>query len=532
MFTALHPTVNLLDTSRMRIPLLVVCVAVAIASSGCRGGPSGDDRLAYYETYDPRSLDPALSTDVPTGEMVSFVFDGLTGFDANGRLVPGLSDRWTPLQNGRRYLFHLRAGVKFHNGAALRADDVRRSFERVLNPRSTGGRAWPLYPIAGAQDYAAGKAQSIRGIAVLGDTAVAFDLTEPLAIFPKFLAMPVAAIVPSPAPADLAAHPVGTGPWRFVTWKHDDYLLFARNPDYWGGAPRAESLAVRIIPEPLTLGAELEAGRLSVAEVPFGETSRWRAQHAAWLQSKPELRVQYVALNTQRGALKDERVRQAINYAVNVPEILQTVWSGRGILARGSIPPLLAGSDTARAAYRFDPAKAKQLLAAAGYGGGLDLQLWRTSNNVALGRVAQAIQANLAEVGIRVEIVERDASSQREAARSGKADMALLDWWADYPDGDNFLFPLYYSGNAGVGGNYAFFKDPVTDSLLLRSRRTTDDATRTALYRQIDERVYRAAPWLYLWFPTALWAMHPSVAGWEFPAISNGQRWVTVRRHP
>src|SRR5437667_2703922 len=394
MLTASHPAVNLLDSSRMRIPLLVVCVAVAIASSGCRGGPSGDDRLAYYETYDPRSLDPALSTDVPTGEMVSFVFDGLTGFDANGRLVPGLSDRWTPLQNGRRYLFHLRAGVKFHNGAALRADDVRRSFERVLNPRSTGGRAWPLYPIAGAQDYAAGKAQSIRGIAVLGDTAIAFDLSEPLAIFPKFLAMPVAAIVPSPAPADLAAHPIGTGPWRFVAWQHDDYLLFAKNPDYWGGAPLADTLSVRIIPEPLTQAAELEAGHLSAVEVPFGEGARWRAQRPAWLQGKPARRGMYLAPKNPRGPLTDLRVRQAINHAVNVPEILRTVWDGRGVVARGAIPPLLPGADTARAGFGFDPAKARQLLAAAGYPDGFAVQLWRSSSNIVLGRVAQAVPAD------------------------------------------------------------------------------------------------------------------------------------------
>jgi peptide/nickel transport system substrate-binding protein/oligopeptide transport system substrate-binding protein len=171
-------------------------------------------------------------------------------------------------------------------------------------------------------------------------------------------------------------------------------------------------------------------------------------------------------------------------------------------------------------------------LAAAGYPSGFEIQLWRSSSNVVLGRVAQAVQADLENVGIRVELVDRDASSQRQAARSGKADMALLDWWADYPDADNFLFPLFYSGNFGPGGNYAFYRDAITDSLILRARRTADDAARTALYRRIDERVYRAAPWLYLWFPVDLWAKHPKVQGWEFPVISNGQRWTGVRRLP
>jgi ABC-type transport system substrate-binding protein len=317
-----------------------------------------------------------------------------------------------------------------------------------------------------------------------------------------------------------------------VTWQHDDYLRFARNPAYWGDAPVAETLTVRIVPEPLTRAAEFEAGRLSVLEVPFGETARWRGERPGALVEKPALRVVYVALNNRRGPLRDVRVRQAINHAVNVPEILATVYGGRGIPARGAIPPGLGGSDTARAPYAYDPRAARALLAEAGYPRGIDVQLWRTAANVELSRVAQAIQSQLAEVGVRVELVERDASSQREAARKGETDMVILDWWADYPDADNFLYPLFYSGSFGPGGNYAFYADAATDTLILRARRTTDDAARTALYRRIDERVYRAAPWLYLWFPTDLWARRPELVGWDVPVIFNGQRWTRARVEP
>ncbi len=517
--------------------LRVITLAALVIAAACGGSGGGRPRssgsmLAYYESYDPRSLDPALSTDVPTGEMVTLVFDGLTQFDADGRLQPGLADRWTVERGGRRYVFHLRAGVRFHNGTRLEAEAVRLSFLRVLAPATTGGRAWPLYPIIGAQEYAAGRASDVRGIQPLGDTAVAFELTEPLAIFPKFLAMPVAAIVPPAALPDLGQRPIGTGPWRFVAWQHDDYLLFAKNPSYWAGAPATDSLTVRIIPEPLTRVAEFEAGWLSVLEVPFGETDRWRQQHPDWLLEKPALRVVYVALNNRRGPLRDPRVRRAINYAVNAPEILATVYGGRGLIAHGAIPPALAGSDTARPGYRHDPAEAKRLLAAAGYPGGIDVQLWRTVSNVELSRVAQAIQTQLEKVGVRVELVERDASSQREAARKGETDMVILDWWADYPDADNFLYPLFYSGSFGPGGNYAFYSDAGTDSLILLARRTTDDAARARLYRQIDERVYRAAPWLYLWFPKDLWARRPEVTGWEIPVIFNGQRWTAARTVP
>jgi peptide/nickel transport system substrate-binding protein len=278
--------------------------------------------------------------------------------------------------------------------------------------------------------------------------------------------------------------------------------------------------------------AELEAGHLDVVEVPFGETAVWRTRHPSWLQEKPALRDVYIALNNRRGPLRDVRVRQAINYAVNVPQILATVYGGRGIRATGAIPPSLAGGDTTREPYGYDPARARQLLAAAGLAAGTSLELWRAADNETLGRVAQAVQSDLAQVGIRVEIVARDASSQRAAARAGNADMAILDWWADYPDGDDFLFPLFSSTSFGAGGNYAFYSDPVTDSLLLEARRTQNDAARERLYRTIDDRVYRAAPWLYLWFPVDLWAQSPRITGWELPVIFNGQRWTGVRRTP
>jgi ABC-type transport system substrate-binding protein len=529
MLRHLHPTVNLFDTVSTRFLSCLGLVAVCLALACDRGGPGTAGGPVYYESYDPRSLDPALSTDVPTGEMVTLVFDGLTQFDPNGRLLPGLADRWRAERNGQRYVFHLRRGVKFHDGRPLAAADVQRSFLRVLDPGTRGGRAWPLLPIAGAAEYAAGRATEVSGIQVLGDTGVALSLVEPLAVFPKFLAMPVASVVPAPVPADFGQHPVGTGPWRFAAWQHDDYLRFARNPDYWGGAPAAGALTVRIVPEPLTRAAEFLAGHLSVVEIPFGETAKWEREHPDWLQRKPALRVVYLALNNRRGPLRDVRVRRAINHAVNVPELLRTVWNGRGIAARGAIPPSLGGGDTTRPRYAYDTAAARSLLAQAGYGGGFAVQLWRSGSNVELGRVAQAVQAQLAAMGIRVEVVARDASSMREAARHGQADMALLDWWADYPDGDNFLYPLFHSASFGPGGNVSFYSDPVTDSLIGVARRTTDDAAREALYRRIDGRVYEAAPWLYLWFPVDLWGAHPSMVGWDLPVIFNGQRWTSVR---
>src|SRR5438093_2172883 len=162
--------------------------------------------------------------------MVTCLFDGLTQFDADGRLLPGVADRWTVERGGLRYVFHLRPGVKFHDGRPVTPADVRASFLRVLDPATTGGRAWPLLPIAGAQDYASRRASDVWGIQPLGDTAVAIELTEPLAVFPKFLAMAVAAIVPAPTAPDYRQNTGGSGPWRLGRERLDEFPVLVSNP--------------------------------------------------------------------------------------------------------------------------------------------------------------------------------------------------------------------------------------------------------------------------------------------------------------
>ncbi len=505
-----------------------ILLATALVLSAC-GDQGADDTLNYYFSYDPRSLDPALSTDVPTGEVVSLLFDNLTQFDADAQLKPGLARSWETDASGKVYTFHLRSDGRFHDGRPIRAEDVRASMLRALAPGTTGGRNWPLYPILGARSYAAGQARGVPGIVVPDDSTVVLTLEEPLNVLPKLLAMPVAAIVPTPAPAGFDQAPIGSGPWKFVSWSHDDAIVLARNEGYWGGPPKSDTLRIRIIPEPLTQAAEYEAGQLSVVEVPVGETRRWEQSHAGELQRRPGLKDLYVAINTTRGPLKDVRVRRALNHAVDVGTLLGTVMAGRGVPAAGSVPPGILGYDSTRAPYGYDPAKARHLLAEAGYAEGFSIRLWRTQR-AELARLAQSIQQNLAQVGIRAEIVERDASSARAAVRNGEADLFLTDWWADYPDPENFNYPLFHSRNKGPGGNYAFLSDAALDSMILRARATPDETEKARLAREIDNRVFELAPWIFLWFPVDIWASQPEVKGWRLPLVFTGQRWMEAVR--
>ncbi|MEO8881255.1 MAG: ABC transporter substrate-binding protein [Gemmatimonadaceae bacterium] len=517
--------------SLSRLPLLALLILVA-----CRGGDAGHRRTLVdaRDRYDPKSLDPALSTDVPTGRAVSYLFDGLTRFSPDAKVGPALATRWEVTPDGRTYLFHLRAGVRFHDGSLLHASDVVHSFTRVLDPANKSGRPWPLYPIAGARAFAAGKAATVTGVTAVDDSTVRIALDTALAIFPKLLAMPVASVVPTKISPDFGEHPIGTGAWTLVAWQHDDYVLLARNSEYFGGAPKLDSLLIRIIPEPSTAVAEFESGNVDLLYVPEADAQRWEQtdEKKALLTSAPALRLWYVALNTTRGPLKDARVRQALNHAVDVRTILDRLLGGRGHLAAGVIPPSLEGADDARAPYAYDTTAARKLLVAAGYAKGFGIELW-VPQDPAFARVAESIQSYLAVVGVRVKLVQRESAAAREASRNGQADMFIKDWYADYPDAENFLYPLLHGANRGVGGNVSFYENAEFDRIVSQSRTEQDSVKRAALYRQADSLAFVDAPMIYLFFYNELYAVQPWVKGFVVPTIFNGQKFtdVTITAH-
>jgi len=245
------------------------------------------------------------------------------------------------------------------------------------------------------------------------------------------------------------------------------------------------------------------------------------------LRSAPSLRLIYAALNTTRGPLRDVRVRQAINYAVDTRTILVRLMGGRGTRAAGVIPPMLTGYDSARAPYPYDTATARRLLVEAGYPRGIALQLW-CSQSEPFPRLAQTIQAYLARVGIRITIVQRDAPSMREAARNGSTDIALKDWFGDYPDGDAFLAPLLSSANVGPGGNVSFYRSAAVDAQISAARVEPHDDARAAHYRSADSTAFHDAPMLFLFFFNELYAVQPWLHDFSVPWIFNGQRWNTA----
>ncbi len=507
---------------------------LATLATACGGGGDGASRRTLIDSrdqYDPRSLDPALSTDVPTGRAVGYLFDGLTRFTPEAKVIPGLATSWDVSPDGSVYTFHLRRGVTFTDGTPFVARQVATSWQRVLDPKVKGGRGWPLYPIKGAKEFADGKATGIAGVSVPDDSTVVVTLKEPFAIFPKLLAMPVAAIAPDHIPANFGEAPVGTGPWKLVEWKHDDYLLFAPNTKYWGGAPKADSLKARIIAEPSTAVAEFESGNVDVLQIPQGDIQSWQedTERRKLLHSTPSLELVYVAINTTRGPLRDVRVRQALNMAIDRRVLVRNLIAGRGDLAAGVIPPSLPGSVKTRVGYTFDTLQAKKLLREAGYPNGIDVDLWTSTNPIYV-RIAETLQGYFQLSGIRARIVQRESAAAREAARKGQTDLFVKDWYADYPDAENFLYPLLHSANKGVGGNVSYFDNATYDSLVTAARREQDETRRVALYTQADQLAFEQAPMIFLYFYNELNAVQPWIKGFVPPVIFNGQPWTNVTK--
>jgi peptide/nickel transport system substrate-binding protein/oligopeptide transport system substrate-binding protein len=512
-----------------RRTLLAMAGLIALAGCGGGGAPTRDELIDSRDNYDPRSLDPAVSTDVPTGRAVGYLFDGLTRFTPDAKVEPALAERWDVSADGTTYTFHLRHGVTFQDGAPVTAHTVIASWQRALAPETKSGGASFLFPIKGAKDFNGGTAKSIGGLTAPNDSTVIVTLTEPLAIFIKMLAMPIASIVPEHVSANFGEHPVGTGPWKLVEWKHDDYLLFAKNPSYWGGAPKSDTLRARIIAEPSTAVAEFESGNVDILQIPATEAGDWMEDESRkpLLKSTPALELVYVGINTTRGPLKDARVRQAINYAVDIPRIIERLIGGRGTPAAGVVPPALAGYDSTRKPYTYDTTKARALLRKAGFPNGIDVQLWVGMVPIYT-RIAETMQAYLNAVGIRTKIVQRESAAARAAARKGETDMILKDWYADYPDAEDFLYPLLHSANKGAGGNVSFYSNPAFDSLVTAARRELDETKRNALYRQADAIAFNDAPMMFLYFYDELYAVQPWLKNFVPPVIFNGQRWMDV----
>jgi peptide/nickel transport system substrate-binding protein len=480
-------------------------------------------RLAW--SSDPASLDPAAAVDVVAGAAVALLYEGLVTIDHEGRVAPSLARSWDIDDSGTTYTFHLDPEAKASDGSKVGASQVEASWLRLLDPKNPSPRAWVLEAIQGAGEYVRGEASSVSGLNVVSEDTLSVRLSRPRASFLGLLAMPNAAVLSS---SQDAGGTVSTGPWVLTERVAASHLKLRRNPHWHGTAPAFEEIHLRILHEEFTRVAEFEVGNLDVLEVPASQAKRFREDPATAprLQRQIAHVTEYIGLNNEHAVLSDARVRRALNHAVHVQRIMDTILEGRGVRSMGAIPPAIPGGRE-EGAYEYDPEKARALLAEAKVPTDWKLEIWQRPSPV-VSQVLEAVQADLRAVGVHAEILQRDWGALKASIDRGDTPAFYINWYADYPDPENFLVPLFHSSNIGGGGNRARFRDAAVDSMLTALESERDPQARETLAGAVDARVHEQAPWIYLWHPMQEVVTSPRVKDYRPHPVSSCERWIEI----
>ncbi len=476
-------------------------------SSMSSGRDRGTDTLIVGRASDIVGLDPARFADNESIEVCEQIYEHLVRLRNDGQDVePALALSWEVSEDRRAWTFHLRPNVLFHDGTRFDAEAVRFSFERQLDKK----HPFRMTDFA----YWDNNFQSVvRAIEVLDPMTVRIHIFKPsapflslLALFPVSIVSPTAVKKWGPAYAD---HPIGTGPYRFGEWRKGDRVIVERNDGYWGDLPRLRRIVFKTIPDPRQRLVALEGGAIDVAYGILPEELQFVALHPElMLVRTPGQNVAYVAMNTQKRPFDDRRVRRAVNHAVNKMPLVSLIYQGNAVPASGAVPPTLWSYDPDVVTYPYDPMRARALLGEAATAGKFDptrrLAFYAPLTPRAYlpnpERVARAIQRNLQEVGIQVDLVLQDFPAHLASVERGEHDLCLIGWAGDIPDPDNFLYLLLSSDNAEIGSarNLAFYVDAKVSGLLQYAQETSDRAERERYYRQAQELIAIDAPWVPL----------------------------------
>lgn len=506
-------------TFRRMTAAVIVALAAALAAPAAGQTPVQGGHFRRALSSDPANLDPALARLIRQQVVMMNIFDTLLNIDPKTlRVTPRAAESWTVSQDGRTITFQLRRGMRFHNGREVTADDVKYSLERILQPELASPNAAAWNRIVGAPEFIAKQAREVSGVRVLDRYRVSVTSSVVEADFVLNFAGYASSlyIVPKEeverAGREFGQRPVGSGPFVFVSWQKDTSILLRANNDYWGGRPYVSALEFRIIPDPATTQAEFDTGRLDFM-ILSDSTYRRYAEDAKW---KPhvievaELFTRHVGLNVTKPPLTDVRVRQALNYAVDKAALVRTVLANKAFAPTGVLPPSHPAYNRALRGYEYDPQRARELLAQAGFGGGVDLEL-HGSSSPTTGRWMEGIQRYWNDVGVRTRIVQQDFGVVIDRAGKGEIPTYVLSFGGTQSC-VGYLSP-FRSRNIGPAGNRMFYKNEQVDRLLDQAERTFNDAQQIRLCQQAEEIIVREAPWFFFNYNKAVMVHQPNVRG-------------------
>ena len=499
-----------------RSVVLVAVLAVLSVAGSVAAQPAGT--LVVGLVAEPVNLDPAQVTDLNSNRVGRRVVETLVTFpEERTEVVPGLAESWTISKDGLQYTFKLRKGITFHDGTPFNAAAVKFSIERQINPDHPANKLGK-YPFA---NYFFG---NVKAVEVLSDDRVAFLLKEPRASFLAVLTAGAASMV-SPtavmkAGQDYPSAPVGTGPFKFGSWDRGQRVVLEKNPAYWKGPVKYERVVFRPIVEDQARLTELLTGQLDlIVGVPSDFVAQLETNPKINLLKQTGVHVWYLGINNQKKPLDDRRVRQALNYAVNKEAIVRDVLKGTGTLSKGPVQPNTWGADAGLKAYPYDPARAKKLLAEAGYPNGFTTTLWVPESGSGMQApvaMSTVIQSNLKAVGVNVTMQTMEWGAYLAKLRSKEQELFALSWMAGMEDPDMVMYPLLHSSQWTPNGpNRALYKNETFDKLLTEARHTTDQAKRATLYKQAQKILIEDAPWIFIDHEIQLAAMAKRVQGFK-----------------
>ena len=474
---------------------IAALLAVAILCAGCRhAAQPAKGTVVFLIENSPTNLDPRIGIDEKSQHIDELIFDGLVTRDDHFQFGPGLAERWES-PDPLTWIFHLRGDVHFHDGRPLTARDVA----WTLNSMRDGTVISPR-----AASYAA-----IARIETPDPATVILHLNQPDNFLLENLRTGAMGIVPGGSGRDFGQHPIGTGPFRFVTQEIDKEVVLARSPNGWEGDPgpnAVQRVRFAVVPDATTRALELRKGSADIASnsLPADALPVLAQEKHLRVDSVGGTNIQYLAFNTVDPILRDPRVRQAIACAMDRELILKTLLSGRARLSVSLLPEQHWAWTGDVDRYNYDPARARELLESAGYkpdANGVRLHLtMKTSTDEGTRLIAATLQQQLAQAGIALDLVSYEPATFIQFLTRGSFQMYSLKWVGGNEQADIFGYAFYSTRIPPKGANRGRYRNPELDALLNDASRSSDQAARRSDYIRAQQILARDLPAFNLWY--------------------------------